>query len=75
MTVCPQILAAGIEMPAARLETGKDRELAPGEAGRCVPRGGGQQLARGGMQGIVCEDSGSDELRRRLFEGITSVVR
>ena len=38
---CPQILAASIEVSATRLESGKGCQLAPGEARRRVPGGGG----------------------------------
>ena len=39
-----QLLAAGIEMPAAWLETGEGCQLAPSEASRRVLRGSDQQL-------------------------------
>ena len=39
-----QLLAAGIEMPAAWFETGEGRQLAPSEASRRVLRGSDQQL-------------------------------
>src|SRR3954471_2883579 len=48
-----QLLAAGIEMPATRLETGQGCKLAPGEPARRVLRGSNQQLPRSALNIIA----------------------
>ena len=44
IAVLAQLLAANVEMPAARFQPGQGRQLTPGKPARRVLRGGDQQL-------------------------------